>query len=95
AANASFDYRAGRLTIGGAIAYVGERRDTDFDVFPAQTVTLGDYVLASARIGYRVTEGVEIFARGTNLFNEEYQDVVGYATPGIAVFGGVRLGFGD
>lgn len=93
-ANISFDYSSGPLTIGGAIAYVGDRRDTDFDLFPSQTVTLDDYFLASARIGYEVTEGVEVFARGENLFDEEYQDVVGYATPGMAVYGGVRLRFG-
>ena len=93
-ANVSFAYRADRLTIGGAIAYVGKRRDTDFDLFPAQDVKLGDYFLASARIGYRLTQGIEIFARGTNLFDEEYQDVVGYATPGIAVFGGIRFRLG-
>ena len=94
-ANIAFDYTTGPLALGGSLAYVGSRRDTDFDLFPAQTLTLGDYVLASARIGYAILPGIEIFARGSNLFNEEYQDVVGYATPGRAVYAGLRLRLGD
>lgn len=94
-ANIALDYTSGPLTLGGSLAYVGSRRDTDFDLFPAQTLTLGDYILASARIAFALTPAIEIFARGTNLFNEEYQDVVGYATPGRAVYAGLRLRLGD
>ena len=42
---------AGRFRWGASLAYVGERRDTDFDLFPAATVILDDYVLASANLG--------------------------------------------
>ncbi len=94
-ANIAFDYRTGRWTLGGSIAWVGERTDTDFDLFPAQTVTLDDYFLSSLRIGYGITDNVEIYARATNLFDEEYQDVVGYRTPGAAFHVGLRLSLGD
>lgn len=94
-ANIAFDYRRGPLTLGGALSYIGKRRDTDFDLFPARVVTLGGYVLGTARIGYAITEEIEIFARGTNLFDEEYQDVVGYATPGRALYAGLRLRLGS
>ena len=38
---------AGRVRWGASLAYVGARRDTDFDLFPAATVILDEYVLAS------------------------------------------------
>jgi vitamin B12 transporter len=52
---------------------------------------LDDYVLASARLAYRVTEAVEAFARIENGFDADYRDLVGYATPGRAAYAGLRL----
>ena len=81
----------GRVTLGASAAYVGGRKDRDFDLFPAPRVTLDDYVLASARFAYRVSPAVEAFARIENVFAADYQDVVGYNTPGRAAYAGLRL----
>ena len=89
----SADYAAGRISIGTAASYVGARDDVDFDFFPSPRVRLDDYVLVSARVGYRITPAIEAFGRVENLGNARYQDVVGYATLGRTVFGGVRLRF--
>jgi len=93
-ANAAFDWESGPLTVGGSLAYVGARTDQDFDLFPAATVRLGDYLLVGARVGYRLTEAIEAFVRGDNLGDANYQDVVGYATPGRSVHAGVRVRLG-
>ena len=85
---------SGRLSWGASASYVGARRDTDFDVFPAQTVTLGDYVLASVKLGWRLSDGIELFARAENALDERYRDVVGYTTPGRTVHAGARFRFG-
>lgn len=94
-ANVAADWRTGPLTLGGSLAYVGDRIDRDFDLFPAPIVKLGAYVLGSARFAYRISEVLEAYARVENLFDEHYQDVVGYATPGRSVRAGIRLRFGD
>ncbi len=94
-ANLLADYTAGRLTIGGALAYVGKRIDSDFDLFPAPRLTLDPYVLASARIAWRIGDSLEAFARIENAFDDDYQDVVGYATQGRSVYAGIRFRFGD
>ena len=94
-ANLAADWRTGPLTLGGSLAYVGERTDRDFDLFPAPLVELDAYVLASARVAYRISEALEAYARVENGFDENYQDVVGYATPGRSVHAGIRLSFGD
>jgi vitamin B12 transporter len=83
------------LTLGGALSYVGERIDRDFDLFPAPLVQLDAHLLASARVAYRITDQLEGYARVENGFDADYQDVVGYATPGRTVHAGIRLRFGN
>ena len=92
-ANLSASYIVGRLTVGGGLAYVGKRVDTDFDTF--QNVTLHAYVLASARVAYRILPMVELFVRADNIGDAKYHDVVGYATAGRTVYGGVRVTLGE
>jgi vitamin B12 transporter len=84
-------WTGGRISASAAAAYVGSRLDTNFDLFPAQVVRLHPYVLASARLGYRLTKRVEAYARVENAFDARYQDVVGYATAGRTVYAGLRL----
>ncbi len=93
--NVAADWTAGRLTLGASLSYVGTRDDVDFDQFPAPTVRLHDYVLGGARIAFAVTPQIEAFGRIENAFDSHYQDVVGYATPGRGVFGGVRVKIGS
>lgn len=85
---------AGKFSWGASLAYVGARRDKDFDLFPAAVVRLDDYVLASLRIGYRILPRVELYARVENGFGADYQDVVGYNTPGRTVYAGLRVALG-
>ncbi|MBX3562078.1 MAG: TonB-dependent receptor [Sphingomonas sp.] len=85
---------ADRLSWGASIAYVGKRTDTDFDLFPAATVTLDDYALASLRVGYRILPQLELYGRVENAFDANYQDVVGYNTPGTTVYAGLRVALG-
>ena len=85
---------AGSLSWGASLAYAGSRTDTDFDLFPAATVRLDDYLLASLSVGYRILPQLELFGRVENGFDADYQDVVGYATPGRTVHAGLRVALG-
>jgi vitamin B12 transporter len=84
----------GPVEIGGSLAYVGKRGDTDFGAFPARAVTLDDYVLGSLKLGYRVTPSLEAYARVENALDADYQDAFGYNTPGRTVYAGLRLHLG-
>ncbi|QAY79385.1 TonB-dependent siderophore receptor [Sphingosinicella sp. BN140058] len=86
---------SGRFSWGASAAYVGKRGDTDFDLFPSPRVTLDDYLLASLRLGWQVGDGIEAYARVENGLDADYQDVVGYNTPGRAVYAGLRFRLGD
>ena len=82
---------AARLRWGASLAYVGERSDTDFDRFPAATVILDDYLLASLNVAFRILPQLELLGRVENGFDADHRDVVGYATPGRTVHAGLRV----
>ncbi len=83
-----------RWSYGAAIAYTGERFDTNFDLFPARRVNLDPYWLTSARIAYRLFDQVEVHLRLANAFDDAYQDVVGYRSEGRSIYAGVHVAFG-
>jgi vitamin B12 transporter len=85
---------AGRFSWGVSGAWVGARTDQDFDLFPAPTVRLHPYLLASARAGWRIGHGLEAYVRAENAFDVRYEDVVGYHTPGRTLDAGLRVRLG-
>jgi vitamin B12 transporter len=86
----AFDGSSGPLTYAASLAYVGKHIDNR-DVFPFDRLSFGSYWLADARIAYAVRPGIELFARGSNLLDQRYQDVFTYRTEGRALYAGVRL----
>jgi vitamin B12 transporter len=90
----AIDGTRGRLSYGAAVAYTGDRTDTNFDVFPSQLVRLDPYWLASARIAYRLTDQLEGHVRVANALDEDYQDAVGYRTEGRSIYAGLRVAIG-
>jgi vitamin B12 transporter len=86
----ALDGTSGAFIYGASLAYVGKHIDNR-DVFPFDRLSLGSYWLADARIAYAVRPGIELFARGSNLLDQRYQDVFTYRTEGRALYAGVRL----
>jgi outer membrane cobalamin receptor len=72
---------------------VGDHFDNR-DTFPFDRVTLGAYWLADARVAYEVRPRIALFARGSNLLNQHYQDVFSYRTDPRGLFAGIRFGGG-
>jgi vitamin B12 transporter len=94
-ANLAGEWTKGRLAVGGSLAYVGSRLDSDFDLFPAAVVRLDDYVLANLRVAYRLSDELELFGRVENAADSDYQDVFGYNSPGRSLYAGLRVRLGD
>ena len=84
------DGEMGRYRYGVSLAFTGSRFDRSED-FPYPRVRLGSYWLAGARIAFAVNGRVELFARGANLLDDRYEDVVGYRTEGRSLHAGIRL----
>jgi outer membrane cobalamin receptor len=51
----------------------------------SRTTGTSDYVLLDARIGRRIGRHLELFVEGSNLLDEQYQEVAGVAMPGASV----------
>jgi len=84
-------FAEGRGRFNFAVIYNGAMKDQNFGTFPATVVTLDEYVLVNAAVSYKVQENVELFARVQNLFNKDYEEISGYATPPVSVYAGVRI----
>lgn len=65
----------------------------DFDWNTSSEVALDNYTLFNAKIAYQVNDMTEIYLRGENLFNQKYQVVNGYNTPGVAAYAGFKASF--
>jgi vitamin B12 transporter len=84
------DGTLGKWSYGASLAFVGSHLDRE-EVFPFGIVRLQSYWLAAARVAYAITPTIELYVRGSNLFDERYEDSVGYRTEGRGLFAGVRL----
>lgn len=86
-----------RLQVNLTADYGGERFDVFFPPFPepSRVVSLADYWLVDLTVHYRLGDNVRVFARGTNLLDEDYEQVYGYRTPGRAAYAGIRVDFGN
>ncbi len=67
------------------------RFDTDFSASEPRRTSLGGYGLVNFTISYQVSEKVEFFSRIDNIFDKEYEDVLGFGTLGAAAYGGIKL----
>ena len=82
---------AGRVNVSLEIIYVGERDDKDFSTFPASRVILDPYTILNAATQINVNKWLILTGRVENLFDNDYEDVLGYATPGISGFVGLKI----
>jgi vitamin B12 transporter len=76
------------------VRYNGDQFDNEFaSATPESRVRLEAFTLVNLSARYDVADNVELFVRVENLFNEKYEEVYSYATPGIAAYAGLRTRF--
>ena len=68
--------------------YVGKRYD--YVVYPNNIAKMDSYSTVDLKLSYWVTPNIQVYGRIENMINEDYQQVNGYAMPGIAFYGGVQ-----
>ncbi len=89
-------FDAGRGTISVAAIYNGTNTDLAFEQaapFGSRIVDLDDYWLVNAAASYKVQPGVELFGRVENVLDQDYQEVFGFETAGVAAYAGVRISY--
>lgn len=94
---ANFRSNNNRLQATLTADYGGTRDDIFFPPFPAlpEIVTLQSFWLLDLTAQYQLKPAFSIFAKGTNLLDEEYEQVYGYRTLGRAGYVGIRVNFGQ
>lgn len=82
---------------GASLFYVGERKDLFSDTSSISNsfdeVTLDGYLDANIHLGYRVTERLSVFAKGSNLLSDNYEKWYNYPVQGIQGLAGVTYKF--
>jgi vitamin B12 transporter len=77
-----------RAALNLYLLYIGRR--ADFDEL-GQPTALSDYITVNVSMNYRLSDRWEMFARGDNLLDSDYEEVFGFATPGISGYGGLNF----
>ena len=49
-----------------------------------------DYFLLNANISYQINDNIQVYIKGTNLTNTQYEEIYGYGTKGIEIFLGLK-----
>ncbi|MDH7913168.1 TonB-dependent receptor [Winogradskyella sp. SYSU M77433] len=93
------DYQISEQWFAGASAFfVGERKDQSLQVgpsiFPDLTpATLDSYFDVNAHVGYKINDQLSVFAKGNNLFNQDYQRYLNFPVQGIQILAGATYQF--
>jgi len=75
----------GGATVGTAVRYVGRSFDD-----AANSYLLPAYTLVDLRASYPVNERIEVYGRVENAFDDDYETVRNYGSPGRGAYVGVR-----
>lgn len=76
----------GRLKANIALTHNGNELDSS-------GVILEGWTRVDLRASFALTDTIDLYGRVDNLLDKQYQQVLGYGTPGIAAFAGVRTRF--
>ena len=92
----STSYVHERFDVALTADFGGSRLDNFFPPFPQppERVTLDAHWLLDLTFQYHLTPGFSVFARGSNLLDDDYEQVFGYRTLGRTAFFGVRAQLG-
>jgi hypothetical protein len=87
--------------MGANIFFVGEREDLSAVVianaqpsdYPASILTLDSYFDANAHIGYRLSDQLSIFAKASNIANNDYQQWANFRVQSFQILAGATYKF--
>lgn len=90
--NANYHFADQRGNLNLNINYNGEQLDNFFPppYFAPEQVTLDGFTVVDLAASWKLTDSLEITGRISNLFDEDYEEILGFARPGRAVYAGLR-----
>lgn len=75
------------------VLYVGKRDDRIFEAPTFSYVEMPSYMVVNIAVSYDLNKNVQLFGRIDNVFDEHYEEVSGYGTPGVSPYAGVKVSF--
>lgn len=93
--NVNYRFASERANANLNLSYTGDQQDDDFSNFPATRVTLDAYWLVNLTAEFALTDALAVYGRIDNLLDEDYENVLGFASPGIGAYVGARLRLAD
>lgn len=96
ALNLNYKFVNERANVNLNLSYTGKQTDQFFPppTFAPQTIELDNYTLVDLTGSFELSNRVTLYARVENLFDEDYTNVIGFQTPGLGVYAGIRASFG-
>lgn len=92
----NYRFRNNRAQVGLGVVYNGDMDDLEFiSATPETVVTLDNYTLVRLSGSYRINENVQWYGRVENVFDERYEEVFGFNTPGLGAYTGIRVKLGE
>jgi len=82
-----------KINLNFNFLYTGQRQDMDFSTWPETEVSLPAYWLVKAVASYNLNPHFQLFLRLDNIFDEQYEMIKGYGTPGFSALAGLKLEF--
>jgi len=81
-----------RINLNFNLSYNGSQYDIFFPPFPnpSERQQLASYTLVGFAGSFELTDRIELFGRIENLLDENYEDVIGFATAGTGAYVGIR-----
>ena len=80
-----------KANINSEIIWVGPREDMNYSTY--ERIELKSYVLINLAANYSPFNFLRFNIRIENLLDEEYEEIYGYATPGLSFYGGINISF--
>ncbi len=90
--NANYSFLNQRAMLNLDINYSGDQLDLFFSptTFLSERVVLASHAVVDIAGSWRINDKLEVIARINNLFDEDYEEVLGFARPGRAAYAGLR-----
>ncbi|MEZ5472649.1 MAG: TonB-dependent receptor [Marinicella sp.] len=93
--NLNYRFADDKATLNGGVHHVGNQYDVFFDpvTFLSSNVKLDAYTTFDLTFSWRINEHWQTYVKGQNIFDEDYEEVLGYARPGAAYSVGIKTSF--
>jgi vitamin B12 transporter len=89
---ANYDFLQGRGRLNLSVNYNSEQFDSFFPppFFGLEYVELDHYTVAHLAVSWQLNSRLELTGRITNLFDTNYEEVLGFTRPGRGIYAGLR-----